>query len=1162
MVRGFHLAAAFSLFLLVSVLSAGVAESARLSSVNFPSYLSCEPSSITDKGSLESFLGKEFGDKIDKNYTSEDSWSNFLSTVISRLVGKNKYVESSGSNPATFCYTWEPGNGKVIRFIKNKDAPGVLREKLVWVDTGSTCSGYPSTLGSATNVRDFAVKYFGAPWVNTVVDYSTLENRKRELRNTIVCYYDEYDLDPDPPGGNINDWRLDKVYRLPSGPRYDFFLGFADGSYNSVDSRIQWSEVDGGGGGGGGGENIPPVADAGPDQALGFGGQAVNVVFSGAGSFDPDGYIVSYAWNFGDGGTGTGSVASHAYAHEGAYTVTLTVTDHEGASDSDTMTVTLTELPAVSDDYANDSAWVATDQTVTITAQDSSGISSVKYCTGSACSPSGGQAVSGPPYRIAFTQNINSAVRYQAWDTKNNPSAVGQFTIMIDKTKPATTDNSDSDLHGENVVIRLACSDGGSGCDKTYYCVSGNGSTTCTPGTVSGLPSTNVVVSCDAFSYCEKVIRYYSKDKVGNTESARTSKVVRIDTRIPTCGMGALNQYVTSGSIGLSWSGMDSQGSEGGVTGYRVWYSKDSGPWTVWNTFASTVKSGTFAAESEHSYGFRCQSQSELSGWGSYSTSVSTFVDATPPSASMASLPEWTTQEPFTVSWSGEDPGSGIDSYDVQYSTSVGWVNWLTDTPLASGEFGAGSPASLQTGTYRFRARAANRAGLQGNWSSEVSTGVDLDPPVCSIAGLPAYVTDPDYSISWSGQDQGSGIEDYDVDYSTDGNGWTPLIYGTTDTSRDPNIMDGRYYFRCRARDAAGNLGEWSGAESTMIDTRAPLVGMHYSGSVMAGSQVNITANLYDASSIKAVSLIHDGDAINETNTTVNGPGNWTVYWSFTAPGDYGSDGFMVVTEDLNGNSERFTYSFDVVLCDDGGVRECGTDEGECRKGNQTCVDGQWGDCLGGMREKLETCDGRDNDCDGETDEGIDCACVPGDTRECGTDEGECRKGTQACLSSEEWGPCVGDYLGPSPEVCDGRDNDCDGRVDYGAMCCEEGRTRPCGYSNVGVCRFGESVCRNGLWSECARDVEPSGEACGNGIDDDCDGETDEGCGLCTNGIQDSEEEGIDCGGPCPQCGEFPWIMLSVAGVIIIAVVGLFWWRARSKGEELSWDSLKRKWSA
>jgi LysM repeat protein len=61
--------------------------------------------------------------------------------------------------------------------------------------------------------------------------------------------------------------------------------------------------------------------------------------FSGANSTDPDGRIVSYAWNFGDGTTGSGVNVTHSYKAAGSYKVTLTVTDDGGLSDSATLKI-------------------------------------------------------------------------------------------------------------------------------------------------------------------------------------------------------------------------------------------------------------------------------------------------------------------------------------------------------------------------------------------------------------------------------------------------------------------------------------------------------------------------------------------------------------------------------------------------------------------------------------------------------------------------------------------------------------------------------------------------------------------------------------------------------------------------------------------------------
>lgn len=85
--------------------------------------------------------------------------------------------------------------------------------------------------------------------------------------------------------------------------------------------------------------NLPPTANAGPDQAVAVGAQ---VSFDGGASTDPDGTVVVYAWNFGDGTpAGSGPNVTHTYASAGTYTATLTVTDNLGTTNSDIATITV-----------------------------------------------------------------------------------------------------------------------------------------------------------------------------------------------------------------------------------------------------------------------------------------------------------------------------------------------------------------------------------------------------------------------------------------------------------------------------------------------------------------------------------------------------------------------------------------------------------------------------------------------------------------------------------------------------------------------------------------------------------------------------------------------------------------------------------------------------
>ena len=61
------------------------------------------------------------------------------------------------------------------------------------------------------------------------------------------------------------------------------------------------------------------------------------ITFDGRRSFDADGTLASFAWDFGDGTTGDGARPQHVYAVPGDYTVTLTVTDANGVTATDSL---------------------------------------------------------------------------------------------------------------------------------------------------------------------------------------------------------------------------------------------------------------------------------------------------------------------------------------------------------------------------------------------------------------------------------------------------------------------------------------------------------------------------------------------------------------------------------------------------------------------------------------------------------------------------------------------------------------------------------------------------------------------------------------------------------------------------------------------------------
>jgi hypothetical protein len=179
-------------------------------------------------------------------------------------------------------------------------------------------------------------------------------------------------------------------------------------------------------------------------------------------------------------------------------------------------------------------------------------------------------------------------------------------------------------------------------------------------------------------------------------------------------------------------------------------------------------------------------------------------------------------------------------------------------------------------------------------------------------------------------------------------------------------------------------------------------------------------------------------------------------------------------------------------------TRQCGSNVGECKPGTETCSAGVWAGCTG-TNAVSEICDNKDNDCDGVTD-GYSEPCPPSviSLETIPDNVGECQRGWHLCVAGG-WTPdnsCTG-AVGRSPEICDNKDNDCDGSTD-------EDLSKPCN----SACGQGVKLCVAGNWGECSV-TEAGIEEC-DGKDNDCDGLTDEdlggepcgsGEGVCTPGI-------------------------------------------------------------
>ena len=176
-----------------------------------------------------------------------------------------------------------------------------------------------------------------------------------------------------------------------------------------------------------------------------------------------------------------------------------------------------------------------------------------------------------------------------------------------------------------------------------------------------------------------------------------------------------------------------------------------------------------------------------------------------------------------------------------------------------------------------------------------------------------------------------------------------------------------------------------------------------------------------------------------------------------------------------------------------------GDDADRCAEGVVTCVGGGI-QCVGDTN-RVERCNGQDDTCDGATDEGfaLGVACD-------GPDADLCTRGITTC-AADGLGTTCGETGAGAVELCNGVDDDCDGQTDEGFVL-----GAACDGSDADACAGGTIVCApDGLTTECRDLADVKLETC-NGRDDDCDDLTDEGFGLgdaCTVGLGECRATGV-----------------------------------------------------
>ena len=370
-------------------------------------------------------------------------------------------------------------------------------------------------------------------------------------------------------------------------------------------------------------------------------------------------------------------------------------------------------------------------------------------------------------------------------------------------------------------------------------------------------------------------IAYYETDSY--YESGHLKAAYQIDVDPPTNPSTITSSthipYVwSSGNIvTVNWSGA-SDHSGSGIYGYSYAWSKN--PHTLPDTTVDTTATSAVSPilEDGNQWWFHIRTRDWAGNWASDAAHYGPFyIDTVPPSSPSTITSDshtpfvWSSDCTVEVQWSGasDGNGSGIAGYSYNWNEATGTD---PDTIIDTTENSTTSPC-LDTGMWVFHVRTCDVAG---NCSITKDYGIfyiDVARPTCT-ANSPHNVHGLPFNVSWSGNDEGTGIATYEVQVrdATLETGWKP--WKNTPSAGSASFTSGQdghiYQFRCRATDAIGNVGYW----------RTPY-----------DSETNVATVDFEVLGMEVTQAVQD---LNNSVVLIEGKRTFVRFHVRSTPGDYG----------------------------------------------------------------------------------------------------------------------------------------------------------------------------------------------------------------------------------------------------------------------------------
>jgi RHS repeat-associated protein len=274
-------------------------------------------------------------------------------------------------------------------------------------------------------------------------------------------------------------------------------------------------------------------------------------------------------------------------------------------------------------------------------------------------------------------------------------------------------------------------------------------------------------------------------------------------------------------------------------------------------------------------FGFGGQVYSVPAGRTSYHTVIDyrsvagVYVDVNAQFNAQTGVVTWTftSLDPTTLDIPLGDPEEGYLPPNLTSPEGEGWVTYFVRPKAAD----TTSTVINSQATVFFNAGLRDQSSLS---TAPVFNTIDASAPTSSVSPLPATETSPNFTVSWSGQDDagGSGIASFSVFVSDNGGPFTLWQNQTTQTSAIYNGVNGHTYsFYSVATDNVGNV------QSTPASAQATTI-------VTVGTTTPIS--VVSTQTVSAMQGVNTGSVLLATFTQGSATQSASAYTATVAWGD------------------------------------------------------------------------------------------------------------------------------------------------------------------------------------------------------------------------------------------------------------------------------------